>query len=51
MIQNIIHKAHVLNILKFQLLRCEDLILFSVSHHCKLNIFGFCSGGWTKQAF
>ncbi len=29
----------------FQLLKCEDLLLFSVLYYCKLNVFGV----WTQK--
>ncbi len=32
-----------------KLLKCEDLLFFSVSYH-KLNIFGFLTAGWMKKA-
>lgn len=32
-----------------QLLQCEDLLQFSVLHHCKLNIFVSWTVDWTEQ--
>ncbi len=33
------------NILQFQLLNCEDLLLFTVLYHCQLNLLGFLTVG------
>lgn len=35
--------------LLIQLLQCEDWLIFSVVHHCKLNISGFLAVGQSKQ--
>ena len=32
-----------------QLIKCEDLMLFSVTHGSKLNFFGFLTVDWIKQ--
>lgn len=33
----------------FQLLKCEDLLLYSIKYNCNLNIFGFCTVDQTEQ--
>ncbi len=40
MIVVIIYEAKIINTCWFQLLKCEDLLFFSVLYHCNLNIFG-----------
>lgn len=38
------------NVLSFNILQFEYLLLFFVSCHCKFNTFGLWIAAWTKQA-
>lgn len=47
----VVFQAKMPNVCCFQLVKCKDLLIFSVLHHCKLKIFRIWTVVQTKKSY